>query len=72
MECSNPSVSFDIFMDNYFTSFLLLTNLELTTFEQHVCSTKIGYANALSKGTNNCKKKECRHFEQRTLSKKAV
>ena len=27
MECSTPSVSFDVFMDNYFTSFYLLTHL---------------------------------------------
>ena len=46
MKCLTPAVSFVIFMDNYFTSFRLLT-LELTIFEQHVCSTKIGYVNAL-------------------------
>ena len=49
-------VSFDIFIDNYLTSFGLLTHLELTKFEQQVCSTKIDYANALSLGTNICKK----------------
>ena len=27
IECLTPSVSFDIFMDNYFTSFCLLTLL---------------------------------------------
>ena len=27
IECLIPSVSFDIFMDNYFTSFCLLTHL---------------------------------------------
>ena len=60
MECLAPTVSFDLFMDNYFTSFGLfvsLPNLELTTFEQEVCSTKIDYANPLSWGTNNCKKR---------------
>ena len=31
--------------------------LELTTFNQKVCSTKIGYANALSLGKNSCKKR---------------
>ena len=60
MECLTPTVSFDLFMDNYFTSFRLfvcLPTLELTTFEQEVCSTKIGYANTLSSGTNSCKKR---------------
>ena len=60
MECLAPTVSFDLFMDNYFTSFGLfvsLPTLELTTFEQEVCSAKIDYANPLSWGTNNCKKR---------------
>ena len=60
MECLTPTVSFDLFMDNYFTSFRLfvcLPTLELTTFEQEVCSTKIGYANTLSSGTNSYKKR---------------
>ena len=59
MECLTPTVSFDLSMDNYFTYFRLfvcLPTLELTTFEQEVCSTKIGYANTLSSGTNSCKK----------------
>ena len=58
--CSVPdgarSVSFDIFMDTYFTSFRLLTLLGATILEQHMCSTKVGYAIALSLGTNSCKK----------------
>ena len=41
MECLAQSVSCEIFMGKYFTSFRLLTHLELTTFMQHVCSTKI-------------------------------
>ena len=43
-------------MNKYFTSFRLLTHLGLTTSEQRVCSTKIGYANALSLRTNSTKK----------------
>ena len=44
-------------MDNYFTSFHLLTHLVvITTFEQQVCSTKIDYANALSLGERAAKK----------------
>ena len=36
MECLTPTVSFDLFMDTYFTSlrlFVCLPTLELTTFE---------------------------------------
>ena len=51
--------------------FVCLPTLELITFEQQVCSTKIGYTNALSLGRNSRKKKECDHFEQRTSSKKS-
>ena len=29
IHCLNPIVSFDLFMDNYFTSFCLLTHLEV-------------------------------------------
>ena len=60
MECLAPTVSFDLFMDNYFTSFRLfvcLPTLELTTCEQVVCSTKIDYANTLSSGVNSCKQR---------------
>ena len=60
MECLAPTVSFDLFRDNYFTFFPLfvcLPTLELTTFRQEVCSIKIGYANTLSLRTNNCKKR---------------
>ena len=60
MECLTPTVSFYLFMDNYFTSFchfVCLPTLELTTFEQEVCSTKIGYAKTISSETNSCKKR---------------
>ena len=60
MECLTPAVSFDLFMDNYFTSFRLfvcLPTLDLTIFEREVCSTKIGYANTLPSEINSWKKK---------------
>ena len=60
MECLIPAVSFNLFMGNYFSPFrlsLCLPTLALTTFEQEVRSTKIGYANTLSSGTNSYKKK---------------
>ena len=43
--------------------------MELTTFGPKLCSRKIGYANALSLGTNSCEKKERDHFEQRGAGK---
>ena len=56
MECLTPSFSFDIFMDNYFTSFHLLTHLAVKTFEQQMCSTIIDCANVLSLGETAAKK----------------
>ena len=64
MECFDPTVSFDMFMDNFFNLFVCLSTLELT-FGQPVCSTKIFYTNALAMGNNSCKKKERDHIEQR-------
>ena len=60
MECLTPTVSFDLFMDNYLTFFCLfvcLPTLELTIFKQEVCSTKISYANTLSSRTKSCEKR---------------
>ena len=75
MECFTPTVSFDLLMDNYFTSFRLfvcLPTLELTTFKHEVCTTKIGYANTLLSGTNRHKKKECGHCEQRSAHQSKI
>ena len=72
MEFLTPSVGFDIFIDNYFTSFVSLPTLEVTAFEQQVCSTKTSYVNVLSVGANSCKKKELANFEQRTSNKIVV
>ena len=58
MECLTATFSFDVFTDNYFTFFVCFPTLEITTFEQQVCSAKIGYANAVSLGTSSCKKKK--------------
>ena len=43
MECLTASVSFETILDISHL-FICLPTLELTTFEQHVRSTKIGYA----------------------------
>ena len=56
MECLTPGASFDIFMGIISHLFVCLPTLELTTFEQRVCSAEIGYANALPLGTSIWKK----------------
>ena len=65
MECLTPTTSFDLFIDNYishlFVVLFCLPTLELTTFEQELYSTKIGYANTLSS-----QKKERSHLKQRS------
>ena len=54
MECLTPSVSFDIFMDNYFRYSRLLTYRGVNNIR---AARVLNYANALSLGTNSCKKK---------------
>ena len=71
MECLTPIASFDIFMDNYFTSFRLLTRLGVN----NIRATRVLNKNRLRKCNitgDSCKKKERGHFEQLTSSKKAV
>ena len=72
MECLTPSVSFEIFMDNYFTSFLLLTHLGVN----NIRATRVLNKNRLHKCTitrdKQLQKKERDHFEQRTSTKKIV
>ena len=72
MECLTPSVNFDIFMDNYFTFFRLLTHIGVN----NIRATRVLSKNRLRKctiiGDKQLQKKELGHFEQRTFSKKAV
>ena len=73
MECLTPSVSFNIFMDNYFTSFCLVTLLGVN----NIRATRVLNKNRLRKCTiigdkQLQKQKERGHFEQCTSSKKAV
>ena len=64
--------SFDIIIDNYFTSFHLLTHLGVN----NIWTTGVLNKNGLRKcniiGRSNFKQKERGHVEQRTSSKKAV
>ena len=50
--------------------FACLPSLESTKFEQYVCSTKVVYANALSLGTNSCKKRKVVTLNSAHLAKK--
>ena len=75
MECLTPTVSFDIFTNNYFTTFHLLTYLGVN----NIRATRVLNKNRLCKRTiigdkqlQKKKKNERGHFEQRTSSKKAV
>ena len=53
-------------------AFVCLPTLESTPFEQQVCSTKIGYTNALLLGTNIRKKRNVDTFDSAHQAKKAV
>ena len=57
MECLTQTFTFDILWITISYLFVCLPTLNLTTFEQQVCSIKIGYANALSLGATSCKKR---------------
>ena len=69
MECLTSTVSFDIFKDNYFISFRLLS--QVAVFPAGAFN-----KNRLCKCTiiedKKLQKKECCHFEQHISTKKAV
>ena len=72
MEYLNPSVRLEIFMDNYFTSFRLLTHLGVNNIEA-TCALNI---NRLRKctiiGDKQLQKNDSANFKKCTSSKKAV
>ena len=72
MECLTASVSFEIFMDNYFTSFRLLTHLGVNNIRATRVLNKIRLRKCTITGDKHLQKKESGHFEQPTSSKKAV
>ena len=72
MECLPPTVSFDIFMDNYFTSFRLLTHLGVNNIRATRVLNKIRLRKCTITGDKQPQKNESGQFEQRTSSKKAV
>ena len=72
MEYLTASVSFEIFMDNYFTSFRLLTHLGVNNIRATRVLNKIRLRKCTITGDKHLQKKESGHFEQPTSSKKAV
>ena len=76
MECLTPTISFDMFMDNYFRYFRLLTLLGANK----IWATCVFKKSSLRKSTiigniwgqTAAKEKKSGHFKQRTSSKKAV
>ena len=69
MESLTPTVSFDIFMDDSFTSFRLFTHLGVKNIRATSVLNKIDYTNAHCLGQAASKNG---HFEQRTSSRKVV
>ena len=72
MECLTPTVSFDIFRDNYFTSFRLLTHLGVNNIRAAGVLNKNKLRKCTITGHKQPQKKKRGHFEQRTSSKKAA
>ena len=68
MECLTPTVSFDIFMDSYFTSFGLFIHLGINKIRATGVLNKNWLHNALDWGQTTTKKKEWGHFEQRSAN----
>ena len=74
MERSTPTVSFDIFMDNYFTSFRLLTHLGVNNIRTTDVLNKNRLRKCTTTGEKQLQKKETFPLStvQRTSSKKGV
>ena len=72
MECLTPTFWLEMFRDDYFTSFHLLTHLGVN----NIRATRVLNKNRLCKctiiGDKQLQKKERGHFKQRTSSKNAV
>ena len=69
MECLPPTGSLWVTFSHLSVS---LPTLELIMFEQRVYSTKIGYADALSFGTNSYKKRNAATLNSAHQAKNAI
>ena len=65
MECLTPTVSSDIIMDNYFTSFRLLTHLGVNNIWVAGVLNKNKLRKCTVIGDKRLQKKKGDHFEQR-------
>ena len=72
MECLTQTVSFDIFMDNYFTSFRQLTHLQVNNIRAAPVLNKNRLSKCTIIGDKQLQKKERGHFEQLTSNKKTA
>ena len=72
MECLTPTFSFNIFMDNYFTSFLLLTHFGVNNIRATAVLIKNGLPKCAIIWDKQLQKNKFGHSEQRTSSKKTV
>ena len=72
MECLTPTVNFDMFMENCFTSFRLLTHLGVKNIRATGVLNKNRLRKCTSIGDKQLQKKERDHIEQRNryLAKK--
>ena len=66
MECLTPSVSFDVFMDSYFTSFRLLTHLGVNDIR----AKRVLNKNRLRKCNISCKKRNLATLKSAHQAKK--
>ena len=70
MECFPQTVSYHIFLENYFTSFRLLTHLGVNNFEATGVLNKNTLRKCIITWDKQSQKKECGCFEQPPLSQK--
>ena len=70
--CLTPSASFEIFMDNYLTSFRLPTHLGVNNIRARRVLNKNRLGKCTIIGDKQLQKKERGHFQQCASSKKAV
>ena len=66
MECLTPTISFDLSMDNYFTSFCLLTHLGVNNIRVRGVLNKNRLHKYTIIGDKQLQKRERDHFEQRS------
>ena len=72
VECLTLTFSFGMFMDDYFTSFCLLTHLGVNNNRATLVQNKNRLHKCIFIGSKQLQEKEQGHFKQPTSSKKAA